>query len=57
MLKEDLFSDNKTQTLPHATVYNTNDKFKCNLQHKRYSLQLIHSVLNNPMGRSYLKMR
>jgi len=57
MLKEDLFSANKTKTLPHAKVYNENDKFKCNMQLNGYSLQFIHSVLNNTMGRSYLKMR
>lgn len=41
MLKEELFSANKAQTLSHAKVYNENDKFKCNLQLNGYSLQFI----------------
>jgi hypothetical protein len=57
MLKEDLFSAKEAQTLPHAKVYNETDKFKYNLQLNGYFLQFIHSVLNNSMGRSYLKMR
>jgi len=36
MLKEELFSANKAETLPHAKVYNESDKSKCNLQLNGY---------------------